>query len=296
MASIRNELNNLPDQGVTTYALQALDFVIPGEWQNITNLDEMVQSVTGETDPNQVRAISQAVENLYADENQGYQQAVWIYKNVDRADQALAATAMANKVGERIGFLSFLTRLTPKPDMLQSVDLGVKLVAELVAFAQMEGIPRDQAAIAEFAGKLGQTYRGPALMRMVALVCLDGLVPLGPDFTTKVTSILGGLNPSQLESNALYKKMSGFIPGGTAGGQLGFINDSFASVQGWMDNLLGSRDINLDKVVGSLNQYIDIADDKLDYVAAFLDVTTNYYTHTGIQTVAHNVIEKAHRG
>jgi hypothetical protein len=33
----------------------------------------------------------------------------------------------------------------------------------------------------------------------------------------------------------------------------------------------------------------------LDYVAAFLDMSTNYYEHTGIQTVARRVIEQAAR-
>ncbi|MEM7348782.1 MAG: hypothetical protein AAF485_31520 [Chloroflexota bacterium] len=293
MTSIRREVNDLPTQGVTTYALQALDFVIPGEWHNVVKFDEMVTDITGETDPNQVQAIVQKTRKIYGDKEQGYQQALWVYKNVDRADQALAATAMANKIGNKIGFLSFLTRLTPKPDTLQSVDLGVKVVAELVAFAQMEGLPRNTSAIPEFTSKLSETYRSESLMRMVALVCLDGLIPLGPDFTTKVSSTLGGLSPSQLESNALYKRFGEFIPGGTIAGQLGFINDSFASVQGWMDNLLGSRNINVDDVLDSLKQYIDIADDKLDYVAAFLDVTTNYYTVTGTQTVARKVIEQA---
>jgi hypothetical protein len=38
---------------------------------------------------------------------------------------------------------------------------------------------------------------------------------------------------------------------------------------------------------------VEIADDKLDYVAAFLDMSTNYYEHTGIQTLAHRLIERA---
>jgi len=38
---------------------------------------------------------------------------------------------------------------------------------------------------------------------------------------------------------------------------------------------------------------VDIADDKLDYVAAFLDMTTNYFEHTGTQSVARRLIERA---
>jgi hypothetical protein len=34
-------------------------------------------------------------------------------------------------------------------------------------------------------------------------------------------------------------------------------------------------------------------DGKLDYVAAFLDMTTNYYEHTGTQTVARSLVTRA---
>jgi hypothetical protein len=39
---------------------------------------------------------------------------------------------------------------------------------------------------------------------------------------------------------------------------------------------------------------VDVADDKLDYLAAFLDGTTNYFEHTGIQTVARTLINRAY--
>jgi hypothetical protein len=38
---------------------------------------------------------------------------------------------------------------------------------------------------------------------------------------------------------------------------------------------------------------MNVADSKLDYVAAFLDMSTNYYEHTGTQTVARNLILRA---
>ena len=44
-------------------------------------------------------------------------------------------------------------------------------------------------ALAIFLGALGD-YSGESLMRMAALVCFDGLVPLGPDFIQK-----GGWTP-----------------------------------------------------------------------------------------------------
>jgi hypothetical protein len=45
--------------------------------------------------------------------------------------------------------------------------------------------------------------------------------------------------------------------------------------------------------VGSLKNFIEISDDKLDYVAGFLDATTNYFDYTGVQTVGRRLIERA---
>jgi len=36
-----------------------------------------------------------------------------------------------------------------------------------------------------------------------------------------------------------------------------------------------------------------MADGKLDYLAAFLDGSTNYFEHTGVQTVARKLITQA---
>ena len=50
-------------------------------------------------------------------------------------------------------------------------------------------------------------------------------------------------------------------------------------------------------VTSRLASAINIADETLDYVGAFLDATTNYYAHTGTQTVAraliHDVVSEA---
>ncbi len=62
-----------------------------------------------------------------------------------------------------------------------------------------------------------------------------------------------------------------------------------------MNNLVQSRGLTPQLVLGNIKQYVDVTDDKLDYVAAFLDMTTNYYEHTGIQTVARRLIERSYR-
>jgi len=270
--------------------LRSLDFVIPGQWQNVTGFENTIRVVTGETDESLIQQIGERAIYLYNDRSQGYQRAMWLYQTVDSTDVALGSAALANKIGERVPLLGFLNRLTPKADKAQTIDLSLKLVAELVAFCYINGIPGD--SIGDFVASLAD-YSGESLMRMVALVCVDGLIPLGPDFILKAQSVLNDTNPKELEKNATFQRMSDAIPGVTSLNKLLFIGESFDSVKGWMSGLVSSRNLTPQKVVSNLQQTIEVADDKLDYLAAFLDVATNYYEHTGTQTLARRLIERA---
>lgn len=283
-------VNELPTNNLTVSMLRSLDFVAPGQWNNLVGFENTIRTVTGETDESLIQQIGNRAVFLYNDRSQGYQRAMWLYQTVDSTDKALGAAALANKVGEKIPLLGFLNKVTPKADKAQTIDLTLKLVAELVAFCQINGIPGD--SIGDFVASLAD-YSGESLMRMVALVCVDGLIPLGPDFILKVQSNLGQTTPQDLEKNSTFQGINSEIPGGNSAGKLNFINQSFDSVKGWMSGLVTSRNLTPQKVVGNLQRFVEVADDKLDYLAAFIDVSTNYYEHTGTQTLARRLIERA---
>jgi len=283
-------VNELPTSNLTVSMLRGLDFVAPGQWNNLVGFENTIRTVTGETDESLIQQIGERAIFLYNDRSQGYQRAMWLYQTVDSTDKALGAAALANKVGESIPLLGFLNKLTPKADKAQTIDLTLKLVAELVAFCQINGIPGD--SIGDFVSSLAD-YSGESLMRMVALVCVDGLIPLGPDFILKVQSNLSKTTPQDLEKSSTFQGINSEIPGSNSAGKLNFINQSFDSVKGWMSNLVTSRNLTPQKVVGNLQKFATIADDKLDYLAAFIDVSTNYYEHTGTQTLARRLIERA---
>lgn len=283
-------VNELPTKNITTMALRSLDFVIPGQWNNLVGFENTIRTVTGETDEALIQQIGDRAVYLYNDRSQGYQRAMWLYQTVDKTDYALGAAALANKVGEKIPLMGFLNRLTPKADKAQTIDLSLKLVVEVVAFCQINGIPGD--SIGDFVGSLGD-YSGENLMRMAALVCFDGLIPLGPDFIKQAQSTLSGLKPSDLEQNQTFGSIKDSIPGNDSGGKLNFIGRSFDSVKGWMSNFVTSKALTPEKVANNLHGFIDVADNKLDYLGAFLDVSTNYYEHTGTQTLARRLIERA---
>ncbi len=283
-------VDELPTSGLTVSMLNSLDFIAPGQWQNTVGFVNTIKTVTGETDEDLIQQIGERAIYLYNDRSQGYQRAMWLYQTVDRTDTALGTAALANKVGEKIPLLGFLNNITPKADKAQTIDLCLKLVVELVAFCQINGIPGD--SIGDFVASLGE-YAGESLIRMVALVCVDGLLPLGPDFIYKALSALNHMNPQELAQNSTFQSIQDAIPGNNVGSKLNFIGESFESVKGWMGGLVTQNNLTPQTIVGNLQNFVQLADDKLDYLAAFLDVATNYYEHTGTQTLARRLISRA---
>ncbi len=288
---IQELVDDLPTSNMTTFMLRSLDFVVPGQWENLVGFENTIRTVTGESDEDMIQVIGERVIWLYNDKSEGYQKAMWLYQTVDNADNVLGAAALANKVGNKIPLIGgLLTKVTPNADKAQSIDLCIKLVVELVAFCQINGIPGD--SIGDFVAALAD-YGGESLMRIAALICVDGLIPLGPDFLLKVQSTISSLSDRDLDSNQTFSQVKELIPGGNSQGQLSFIGDSVSSVQDWMASFVRDRDLNPQKIMGNLQGFLDFSDDKLDYVAAFLDMTTNYYEHTGTQTIARRLIERA---
>lgn len=287
---IQQLVDELPTNNLTVSALNALDFIAPGEWQNTVGFVNTIKAVTGETNEDLIQQIGERAIYLYNDRSQGYQRAMWLYQTVDATDKALGAAVLGNKAGEKIPLLGFLNRITPKAEKAQTIDLTLKLVAELTAFCHINGIPGD--SIGDFVASLGE-YSGESLIRMTALVCFDGLIPLGPSFADRALSWISQTSPKELEENSTFQNIRDEIPGPDSRSKLSFIGESFDSVRGWMGNLVGSYNLTPEKIAGQLQGFIDFSGDKLDYLGAFLDLSTNYYEHTGTQTLARRLIERA---
>ncbi len=285
-------VNELPTDNITIKALRALDFVLPGEWDNLVGFENTIRTVTGEDDQDLIQQISDRAVILFNDKGEGYQRALWLYQTISGAGRALGAATLANMVGNKIPLVGgLLTSLTPKPAKAQTIDLSLKVVTELLGFCSINGIPGD--SIGDFVGALGN-YGGESLMRMAALVCFDGLIPLGPDFLQAVSEWIERLSPSDLEENPGFKDIKDTIPGNSKESKLGFIGEAFGSVSGWMGDFVSDRGITPTNVANSLQSFVEFSDDKLDYLGALLDVSTNYYEHTGVQTLARRLVERAY--
>lgn len=285
--SIIELVDNLPTDNITVKVLKSLDFIVPGKWENLVGFDHAISAITGVTTTPEIREIRARALELYNEPKNGYQTAIWLYQIVDNADKALAVAAIADKVGDTFSFIPFLDRLTPKADSIQSVDLRLKLVAELIVYGKINGITLNPT---KFAASLQENYQNEALLRMAALICLDGILPLGADFVTKIRGDLGEKN--NLATAPAFAAVRDLIP---AEDKQGFVNESFEAVGDWMNNVINSFGLTRESLVNKLGGFIEIADDKLDYLAAFLDGSTNYFEHTGIQTVARKVINRAYQ-
>ncbi|MGB3135670.1 MAG: hypothetical protein WBB18_02585 [Nodosilinea sp.] len=282
-------VDKLPTGGLTVRALKTLDTVVPGQWNNFVGFDETIKAVTGETDGVMIQTIGERAITLFNDKKQGYQTALWLYETVDSASGLLGAAALANRIGQDT-FLSFLKNLSPKPEKAQTIDLAVKLVAEVVAFCKISGIPGD--SLGDFLAALGD-YSSESLIRMAALVSFDGIIPLGADFSSKALNAIKGMGASDLDNNQTFKGIKNEIPGRDSKHKLAFMTESFESTKGWMDRFVSDHNITQSGLVDNLGGFIEGSKGKLDYLGAFLDMSVKYYEHTGTQTLARRLVERA---
>lgn len=283
-------VDDLPATNMTVRMLQALDWVVPGEWKNIVGFENTITAVTGETDQGFIQKVGERAIALYNDKSQGYQRALWLYQTVDYVQGVSGFAALLSKIGESVKFLSFLDRLTPKADTTQAVDLGVKVVTEIACFCQLNGLPGD--SIGDFVESLAD-YKHEALMRMAALVCIDGLIPLGPDFLDKSLSLLDRTGITGLEQSSRFNQIKEYIPGKNTDEQITFMQQGLSSVKDWAKSFVASRGLSADKVIGGLRGTLQGVEGHLDYLGAFLDMSVNYYEHTGTQSVARSLISRA---
>ena len=286
MSKIIELVDGLPQDNLTVKILKAIDFAIPGKWENLTGFDRTIEVLTGETNPNSINRIKDRAVDLYENKKNGYQTAIWLYRTADSTDRAAAAAAIADKVGNTFRFIPLIDKLTPKADSIQSLDLKLKLAAELIAFSKLSGAGVNPV---KFAGAIKDNYHKEALLRMVALICFDGVLPLGTNFVSRLRDEMTQSN--NIVTNAALENFSDLIP---AEDKQQFINDNFNEVSDWMDRIIDKFGLTREAVTDRLGGFIEVADDKLDYLAAFIDASTNFFEHTGIQTVARYLVLRAH--
>ena len=288
--SIVELLDNLPRRSMTVRMLNSLDWIVPGEYVNLVGFEESVRHITGETDSAYLASVMRRCMELYGDTSQGYQRALWIYRTTDSVQGLAGWTALLGKLSRDFGFLSWLSGLTPKEDTTQAVDLGIKLAAEIAGFITLNGLPGD--GFGDFVESLSD-YRHEARMRMGTLVAIDGVLPLGPDCIDLALDKLRSGGESQLAENERFRRLRGVLPGDSMRDHVGFVERGLDAVKGWVGGFIASQDITQNRVVKAVEGLSEHLEGKLDYAAAFLDMTTDYFEHTGIQSIGRALIERS---
>jgi hypothetical protein len=292
MSDIQALLNELGQARVTTTVLNALDTVVPGEWVNVTSLEQAVQQYLGVSDPGQVAAIVERARSLYASRPH-YSRAVTVFQVVDTADKAVAAAVAANTVGNAIGFLNVLDKVTPKPDTAQAVDAAVKLAAEVAAFALLRGLPVHSLAEAKAFPAALATYAKADMMRLAAWITIDGMLPLGPQFVQKIVDLVSRVDTTALTNNPVYARVKDLLPGSSPDEQKGFILSTLQAGSSYVTEFVRARGLTQEALAGKFGSLVNVADKGMDVLAATLDATTNYYSHTGVQSVARVLVSDA---
>lgn len=287
MEHLHQTLAALPDRNLTVRLLELTSSLTGASWTNVTDLAEMIRSVTGETDESYVQEIGERAVTLFADPEERYQRAIKVYRAVDDLDKLVGTAGFLDAVAKRVSFLGFLDRLVPKPETLQAVDAGAKLAAELVGFTSINGLPGD--SVGDFAASLAHSAHEDRL-RITSWAIAEGVLPFGPDFIQAIRDRVGAASPSELEQSTLFKRVRDLLPGD---GQA-LIVRTLDSVGDWVGGFLSERGITRESVGSALNDMLDVGEGSFDVMAAALDVGTNYFEHTGTQTVARQVVKRAY--
>ncbi|MEO7331255.1 MAG: hypothetical protein ABI193_21950 [Minicystis sp.] len=288
---IQDVLQALPEKSLTTRLLGALDYLVPGEWENVVNYEAMIKRVTGEDDQALIQKVGEKAIHLYNDPEQGYHRAVQIYHMIDNTSGLAGLAALASKVGQSYESLSFLANVTPKADTTQAIDAGLKFVGELAAFCYCNGLPGD--TVSDFAAALA-SYEKEDSMRFASWLAFDCVLPLGPDFLSKVMELLSSLSNNQLGEHSRFSRLANLLPGGDIAEKKDLILRNLDSSKATISNFVSSKGMEQQGIFDRVKEYVDVADNSLDWVAAAIDLGTNCFEHTGIQSVARRVISRAY--
>jgi hypothetical protein len=282
-------LGELPTTNLTTIVLKGLDYVVPGQWENVTDLEQMIRKVTGEDDQALIQQIGERAITLYTDTSQGYQRAVQVFSLVDSVGTMAGAVTLTHQLGQRFDW-NLLKDHTPKPDTAQAIDAGIKFAAELVTFTLTNGMPGD--SVADFARAV-QQYEKEDVMRLAAWLSFDCVMPLGPGFFSKILGAINDFTEEQLANHPRFAKIAGYLPGGIAE-QKATVLKNLEEQQGHLEGFVAEKGITQESLLERVKGWVDSSDATLDTIASLIDVGTNYFEHTGVQSVARRVVSRAY--
>ncbi len=302
-------IKDLSKNNLTITLLQSLAPMIVGKWDNFIELETAIREITGEENPELIEEIKNHALSLYNDKSQGYQKAMLLYQNIQTIDSTLSEeaiklsseTAFGKKRDRdkeveaegKIPLVDFINQITPKDETTKAIDFAIKVVVELIAFSEINGMLGEN--IQDFVNSFAN-YSDESVMSIGCLICIDGLLALDSDFILKVKTTLDNISPENLEKNSTFNRVKALLPGNTSKEQLYLIRNEFHNIQDWMRKFVEQRNFNPQNIVYHLESFLEFPPDnnkKVDLVSEFLGITTNYIEYTGTQILLRSLIDRA---
>lgn len=288
--TVLERLERLPRRDLTVLSLKGISTLVPGGWSNLTSADTLIREVIGSDDPELVRQVRARADQLSRARHEGYERAVSLYDAVNRSQHATGGLRVLANVTAGVPLLKRIASVTPPGDTLQAVDLSLKVGAELLAFTQVNGLPGN--SFADFGAALAD-YAGEARVRMAALVCFDGLLPLGDQALSRLDGLLGAAGSGDLRKLPAYGRMAALIPGRSDSDHMNFLRRGVDQWLGWAGGFVSQLGLTGQRAVQALESTLGPWQGRMDQLAAFLDAFTDTYAHTGVQAVARRLVERA---
>jgi hypothetical protein len=286
--TIDEQLEALPRENLTTHVLESLRGLWGGEWENLTSLEAMARSVTGEHDEGALSQVCERARALYVDEGEGYQAATELFFKVDGADRGVEVP-LARRAGAegRYAFLASLAGVTAPPAPVQAWRAAVKLAAERAACALLKGVPRD--AQADFSPSL-RHYTREASLRVRAFLALDCMLPLGNDF---VPLLRAAAAAPPRGADPLLSRVGPFLPGKTWEQKRAHVARNVEQCAPLIERLLRAEPLSREAVLDEVCRRVSFADRSPGYVAAMLLRATSSFAHLGPQSVCRTLVTRA---
>lgn len=275
----------------TSYILEAMDFIIKDGYQNPSNIQQFIRQVLGNIANEDVAKVEQIVNGWLVDDNQPYKRTLLLYRVAEYAGTAMGSATLAKQLGEDFSFLSSLNKISPRTEHTQMADFLVKFGCEIMASLSLQGLPTDMQGI----GNQINHFKNETAVRMATLIAIDGLLPLGPNFVQKISDTLQNGGQSNLMNQINLGGVQQFFGSNQSVQQIWQrLVEIFQSSQQTITQFLAQKGINQANVSQQLGNVVNFSADKVDYVSAYLDMTTNYIYHSGSLTVLRKMIENAY--
>ncbi len=272
--SIDLMLKSLAGDRVTPAALGLLEPITPGQWRNPTSLLQLVmnEGATEQSAP----AIAERAEAVFAASTR-LQDALSIWHALDDRDPELSAEASGVPVG------SLLDKVEAPTTKEAAIDAAMKLVGELLAMASLADVDPESLAMPDgVLAALGEAASADDV-RLAAWIAIDGVLTLGDGFMETIGAACED-HQAVIES-PVFERIADAIPGESVEQKCAHAFSFLEAAAPLINQFVSSHSLTQDAVQSAFANALAVEASSSN-IAALLESTTDYFAHTGLQSVA----------